>query len=211
MPQKRNPTAVTQVQSSPDKVVGELMKEYMNGRGMSGKAAPGASVLSEAILHIEHWASVIRDVEFNRELARDQLDIDWVFATDIAGLLVREEGIPWRSAHQIVGILVRTAEAQDMDMRDVTVAEIEDAAMEYLGESIDISEDQLKAVIDPDRAVQARSMVSGSPAPNQVQEQIDKGRSALRENQETLAELQERKSAAASLLESAIDDIIATH
>ncbi len=210
MPQKRNPTALTQVQSSPDDVVSELLKEYMNGRGMSGKAAPAGSVLSEAVAHIDHWARIIRDVEFNRSRAREQLFLDWVFATDIAGLLVREEGIPWRSAHQIVGILVRTAEEQNMDMREVSAVELEAAAKAYLGVSLGITDDQLKEVMDPDRAVEARSAVPGSPAPNQVQNQIDKGRSIIRENHETLEELKNKQEAAASLLESAIDEIITT-
>lgn len=210
MPQKRNSTALTDVQSSPDSVVSELLNGYMNGRGMSGKAAPAAGVLSEAISHIEHWASIIRDVEFDRERARDQLYLDWVFATDIAGLLVREEGIPWRSAHQIVGILVRTAEEQNMDIRDVSVAELEAAAAEYLGESLDVTDEQLESIIDPDRAVDARSAVPGSPAPNQVQAQIDKGRATIREDRTTLTHLRDEQESAASLLESAIDDIITT-
>lgn len=211
MPQKRNPTAVSQVQSSPDSVVGELMKGYMNGRGMAGKAAPSPSVLSEAIAHIEHWASVIRDVEFDRAHAREQLYLDWVFATDIAGLLVREEGIPWRSAHQIVGILVRTAEEEDLDMRDVSVAELDAAAREYLGESISLTDEELASVMDPDRALEARSAVAGSPAPKQVQDQIEKGRETVREDRDIVATLRNEQESAAAILEAAIDDIISAH
>lgn len=207
MPQKRNPTALTQIQSSPDSIVSELMKMYMDGRGMSGKASPSASTFSEAISHIEHWTEVIGDVEFDRRRAEDQIYLDWALATDVAGLLVREEGIPWRSAHQIVGILVRNAEESGTDMRDVTVDDLEIATEEYLGEQLQLTNAQLEEIIDPRRAIEAREAVQGSPAPTQVQNQIDKSRETIRSDRGTLSRLEDQQTNAEAKLEAAIDDI----
>ena len=50
---------------------------------------------------------------------REMAGAYWAQATDVAGALVREKGLPWRTAHQIVGILVRFSEERGIRPRDV--------------------------------------------------------------------------------------------
>ena len=45
---------------------------------------------------------------------REQAWRHWATATDLAGALVRERDLPWRTAHQIVGILVRLCEERGL-------------------------------------------------------------------------------------------------
>src|SRR5438270_3301163 len=88
----------------------------------------------------------------------------WAQATDVAGALVRENGLPWRTAHQIVGILVRYCDERGLAPGDVTSALVDEAAVEYMAEPVGLSEQALARALDPRHFIEARSAVYGGPA-----------------------------------------------
>jgi argininosuccinate lyase len=134
----------------------------------------------------------------------------WSQATDVAGMLVREHDLPWRAAHQIVGILVRRAVEAGIGPDAVPASLVAEIAGEYLGVPVAVDPAHLAEALDPERAVARRSL-AGGPAPDAVRASLDRLESALTRSIDRRAGLQDQDEQGARSLESAIDAILAAH
>jgi argininosuccinate lyase len=131
----------------------------------------------------------------------------WALATDLAGAMVRERNFSWRTAHQVTAILVRKALEQGKKPLDIDSHFLDQAALEYTGKPIDLGDDRIREVLDPMRAVNARTLRGGT-APTEVKRQIDNARVQLRADAETRAQKRRRLTEAEARLERAIDAIL---
>src|SRR5262249_48945318 len=91
-------------------------------------------------------------------------------ATDLAEELVRG-GMPFRTAHETVGKLVRRAEGREGSLRDLGGEDVESVHE-------DLGPDAL-AALDPARAVAARAL-PGGPAPAAVEREVARLEAELR-------------------------------
>ena len=103
-------------------------------------------------------------LEVKRDRMREMAGAHWAQATDVAGALVRERRLPWRTAHQIVGILVRFTEARGIRPRDVTPELVDEASVEYMGEKVGLSGEALSRAAGPDGVRGASDVVRGACA-----------------------------------------------
>ena len=92
-------------------------------------------------------------------------------ATDLAEELVRR-GMPFRSAHEVIGRLVRRAEERKVTLRDLTADGPARASTRAL--SAEVME-----ALDPRRAVAAR-VLPGGPAPDMVLAEVARLEEELR-------------------------------
>ena len=121
--------------------------------------------------------------------------------------MVRERRLPWRTAHQITAILVRMALEQNKKPSDVDSAFVDLAAREYMGQPINLGDENIRQMLDPLRAVKARTLVGGT-APAEVQRQIHQGLAAVRRDERALSQMRRNLDEAAAKLESAIDALL---
>ena len=131
----------------------------------------------------------------------------WALATDLAGAIVRKRSLPWRTAHQITAILVRMALEQGKKASDIDSSFVDLAAREYIGEPLNLGDDEIRRVLDPLRAVKARTLIGGT-APEEVQRQIRLCSALVRRDAEALAHKRKKLDEAATKLEGAIDVIL---
>jgi argininosuccinate lyase len=133
---------------------------------------------------------------------REQSTAAWAQASDLAGAMVSQKGLPWRTAYQIVAILVRQSMEAGKAEKDVTPEMVDRAAVEYVDKPVGLSAQQIKQALDPLECVKARTLIGG-PAPDQVRRQLEESREALLTDQKIFEELQgqikagEKKMAAA--------------
>jgi argininosuccinate lyase len=113
---------------------------------------------------------LIDTLEFDVERMRAAAGDPALGATDLAEELVRG-GMPFRTAHEVVGRLVRRAEEKQVSLRDLTPDDL--AAVHD-----DLGPDDLEA-IDPNRAVAART-IPGGPAPESVERELTRLEAELR-------------------------------
>lgn len=92
-------------------------------------------------------------------------------ATELADLMVREGGLPFRTAHQIVGRAVSTALDKGMKAEDIDTQFLDEISQEITGQTLGIGEDIVKKALDPVEIVKSRE-VTGGPAPTMVKESI---------------------------------------
>ena len=98
------------------------------------------------------------------EHMREQAWRHWATATDLAGALVRERDLPWRTAHQIVGILVRLCEERGLGTGrcHARAARRGGDRLPRRTRRVSISE-SIRAALDPRRFIAERTL-RGGPA-----------------------------------------------
>jgi argininosuccinate lyase len=118
---------------------------------------------------------LVAEAELNREAIAAQLDRGHLDATTLMEYLIRR-GIPQRTAHGLVGRLVRKALDRGVRLQDLSLEEFRQAQPD-----LDAS---VYEVLGPEKAVAA--MISyGSTGPAQVREQIRRWKELLQAEQES--------------------------
>lgn len=208
MPQKKNPHTIQSVQRDTNGVIGEVADAFVGAKNLGGGCTIPFDAVDTAVSAVETWTEFVGHLTFDEDRGEELVYRDWALATDIAGALVHEADLPWRTAHQITAILVRQSLEADRSVTEVTSGHVDAAAREYVGEPLGIDDSTLDEVIDARRAVTARAGVPGSPAPEQVSKEIDETREAVEQGRSDVASRRQALEAAEKRLDAAVDDLM---
>ncbi len=91
----------------------------------------------------------------------------FVAATELANLLVRKYNVPFRSAHKIVGALVKSLIEAKLTFADANPKMLAKAAHESTGIILNATAEDIKGLATPIKLVEA-CKVKGGPAPSEV-------------------------------------------
>jgi argininosuccinate lyase len=169
MPQKKNPYALNYVRGATNELSGTLTAVTAAGRTPSAQVdnrvfaygnVPRAleSATGVAIL----MSGVLAGLRFNAELAEQRLIDGFATATDLAETITLETDLDFRTAHRIVGRLVREAAGSNRTMRDLTSADLDVVSNAMLGHRLHLSEEAFTQALNPAKAVAARQDVGGA-------------------------------------------------
>jgi argininosuccinate lyase len=178
MPQKRNPDIAELLRAKPARAIGDVVALLTISKGLAlaynkdlqESQEPLYDVIDTARLALGVTPGLISGLQFNVDRLRAAADDPALGATDLAEELVRG-GTPFRTAHEVVGRLVRHAEEKNVSLRDLSADDLRtvDAALKP----------QILQALDPARAVAARSLVGG-PAPVAVERELTRLAAELR-------------------------------
>ena len=178
MPQKRNPDIAELLRGKPARAIGDVVALLTISKGLTlaynkdlqESQEPLYDALETARLALGVVPGLIEFLEFNTERMRAAADDPALGATDLAEELVRG-GMPFRTAHEVVGRLVRHAEEKKISLRDLSADDLRsvDAALTP----------KILQALDPARAVAARSLIGG-PAPSAVEKEVVRLEAELR-------------------------------
>ncbi|MFI5015861.1 MAG: argininosuccinate lyase [Hyphomicrobiales bacterium] len=215
MMQKKNAYAPQFIKGAAAETVGALMTSFLVEKDPTSVPILDRAVTRAAIKR--SLAKVVRDLnwmsefmpalDLNTELMRERAGAFWGQATEIAGALVREKGLPWRTAHQIIGILVRLCEDRNIAPKDVTPALIDEAAMLYQGQPLKLEAAALQEALDPERAVRRRTLYGG-PAPTEVMARMKEYEACLADHAGKLEAAREPVTIGKKKLEQAVEALI---
>jgi argininosuccinate lyase len=177
MPQKVNPDVLELIRGKTGRVVGGLQTLLVlikglplaYNRDLQEDKPPAFDAFDTVKAALELAAPLVAGAELNREAIAERLDRGYLDATTLMEYLIRR-GIPQRTAHGIVGRLVRTAMDRKVRLADLTLAELREAHPELDGRVYD--------VLGADKAVQAMRSY-GSTAPEEVRKQIERWKATL--------------------------------
>jgi argininosuccinate lyase len=185
MPQKNNPYALTYMRGVANEMIGALAASAAWGRTPSGQVDNRVFVYGSVPRALETatgaarlMAGVLRGLHFNAAGAAARLADGFALATDLAEVIVLETGLDFRTAHRIVGRLVREAVAAGRGLRDLSLADLNAAAIAILNQPLSLSEDAFAGALDPAAAVAARRGPGGA-APEPLAAMLAECRSAL--------------------------------
>ena len=91
----------------------------------------------------------------------------FVAATELANMLVRKYNVPFRSAHKIVGALVKTLMESKQTFKDATPALLAKVARDAAGISLSVNKSDINEFVDLRKIVESYN-VTGGPAPTEV-------------------------------------------
>jgi argininosuccinate lyase len=215
MMQKKNPYAPQEMKALAAEAVGGAMTAFY-----VEKDATGVAILERRRTERAFWSVFamaqqrVRDAdEIIAALIVDKARMvalasaHWGQAADLAGMLVREKGLPWRSAHQIVGILVRHSFERGFGPHETTPELLDEAAIEYMDEPVGLSQAALRAAIDPAACVARRTLLGG-PAPQSARRELDIFSARLEGDQTYLDDIRRRVEDGQLHLETAIDALV---
>src|SRR5882757_6154054 len=178
MPQKRNPDIAELLRGKPARVIGDVVALLTISKGLTlaynkdlqESQEPLYDAVETARQVLAVMPGLVAGLEFDVERMRAAAQDAALGATDLAEELVRG-GLPFRTAHELVGKLVNRAEEKKVSLRELGADDL--AAIDAR-----LSPAVLKS-LDPARAVAARA-VPGGPAPESVRREIARVETELR-------------------------------
>jgi argininosuccinate lyase len=150
---------------------------------------------------------VVATLKVNAERMRANLETGYIAATELADVIVRRAGVPFRAAHQVVGRVVREAISLGIKMSEVTLEMIQGTSREVLGKELSLTERDVREAVDPRVNVERRDS-TGGPAPSEVSRMIGDRLVKLESTRSRGALRLERYEAARRATEEAMDGLL---
>jgi argininosuccinate lyase len=180
MPQKINPDVLELIRGKTARVVGNLTSLLVLIKGLPLAYNRDLQEDKERLFDsadtvaacLDLAAAVVAGAELNREAIAAQLDRGYLDATTLMEHLIMQ-GVPQRTAHEIIGRLVATAMKRGVPLAQLPLEEFQSAHP-----SLDQT---VYDVLGVDRAIQAFSSY-GSSNPEQVEHQLSTWRQRLSSN-----------------------------
>jgi argininosuccinate lyase len=209
MPQKKNPQGLEFTKAAAAQVTGALTTALASSKNTSfSDVNDGVTSLNVPVLEAcdktRHVLAVIDGIVANMTLKPERMqhfaEIGYGTATELADIIVRETGLSFRMAHNIVGRIVRDAIAAGRTAQTITSQELDAAAQALFGQSLGIAPDIVARALDPAENVRTRN-VTGGPAPDTVAEMIVRRRQELDDDRANIASIESRVSSALARLQ----------
>jgi argininosuccinate lyase len=203
MPQKRNPDVAELLRGKTGRVYGALLALLVTLKGLpmsynrdlQEDKAPYFEAVDVVQDGLALTAAMLASAEWRAERMAVAANDPLIAATDLADHLA-QRGVPFRQAHEIVGRIVRAAEASGRSLASFSLDELREFSPEFEASAVGLTAEP----------VVAARRVYGGPAPEQVQVQLRSARERLGAQrawvQEYAAKLPTLESVTASELSS---------
>lgn len=197
MPQKKNPQALEHVKGSVAYVTGALVTVLACSKntafadvndGVTALNVPVMDAISKTSLASEIMAGVLKTIKINHERMDHLAQIGFGTATELTDVIVRETGLSFRKAHNIVGTVVREAIESSRTALSISSADLDAAAQKLFGIALNIDAQVVEQSLSPQSNIQLRT-VTGGPAPGNMADMIAQRKKALEMDVSALASL----------------------
>ena len=212
MPQKRNPRPLDRVRSQASKVLGgaqtEMLLAHNTNTGMHDyrDIAPIMELAEDAALMYRRYERLIGLLRIDRERALEELRRGYSTMTEVADMLVREAGVPFRTAHRYASALTDHGRANRRSPDSLTDEELRTVYRETTGTRLPVPVETLRRAMDP-VAMLADRKGFGGPQAAEVQRMLGGHRESLAADREWLGQVNEQLLAAFLILHAEFADL----
>jgi argininosuccinate lyase len=184
MPQKRNPVALEHARAIGSKAVGQaqaIMTAVHNTPfgdivDTEDDLQPlVASMFRDATRTVTLVGATMRDADFNVSRLAERAAYGGTTLTELADTLVREQGLPFRTAHSIAALLLK---ARNEDPHAPLGDALRKASRALIGHELAYSDDRLDEIMSPRYFVEVRRTLGG-PAPGETARALTEQRALL--------------------------------
>jgi argininosuccinate lyase len=169
MPQKRNPDAAELVKGKIGRIAGAFQSLLLvmkglpltYGKDMQEDKEVTFDALDALGLSLDAMTGMVADLEPRVDNMRAAAGRGFSTATDLADWLVRTLGLPFRESHHITGRIVAAAEAKNVELEGLTIADMQAIEPRITAAIFD--------VLTPENSVRSRISYGGT-APQNVAE-----------------------------------------
>ena len=170
MPQKKNPDVPELIRGKSGRVLGSLVSLLVTlkslplayNKDMQEDKEPLFDALDTVVGSLRIMAAMVKEMQVNVGTLAEQAGAGFSTATEIADYLVRK-GLPFRSAHEIVGRVVSFCEQKNFIFTDLSI--------DQWHKFSDLFQEDLFVFLAPQDAVDAKNLF-GATSHNRVVEQI---------------------------------------
>ncbi|WP_027349211.1 argininosuccinate lyase [Halotalea alkalilenta] len=182
MPQKRNPGLLNSTRSDASTALtlamGPVIQTHNITPGMSDPKDIGqnAAMVDSAISVLNKWNRVLQALVIDSERALEELNSDWTASQELADVLMREYGLPFRVGHHFASEVVSYARQHGIEPLDFPYAEARRIYAQSVGHDghpteLPISEARFRATLDPAAIVRNRA-TTGGPQPAEMERML---------------------------------------
>ncbi len=215
MPQKKNPDIMELTRAKTGRVQGDLLAVLTMLKGLpltyNRDFQEVTPRLWDAVDSVKATLQVINGTLETLTLRKDvmlrRVTETFATATELADTVVRETGLPFRTAHMVVGALVKKALQEGVKPSQVTSGYLDVVSMEVLGKPLNLGEVKVRAALDPVNCVEARK-VTGGPNQREVKRMLKERSLRLQKWGNVLTERKKGVSTARSLLDERVDTVV---
>ncbi|HEX5503553.1 MAG TPA: argininosuccinate lyase [Thermomicrobiales bacterium] len=208
MPQKKNPGFLEYIKKASGHLIGHATQVLAAAKGAWFTDAADATdagneplleATATAVACLEVLAGSLATVTVYPERMLHLARVGYGTMTELADTIVREAGVSFRVAHNIVGRTVARAVAAGQRADELTHAMLDATARELFGRPLDVSEAAIARALDPAENIRART-VRGGPAPGELRRMLAEARRLLARDREDLERERERVAASRAAL-----------
>ena len=215
MPQKRNPVVLEHLRARLSRLLGQAQTivtqchniPYGDTQDIEDEILPSLfGMLSTADEIVALYSAVFETMQVNVAHLRDMAGRGFTTVTELADRLVREAGLPFRSAHHLVATLVHHLNERTLSPEDITPTMLDDLAETILSHRLNLPEETLRRALDPVAFVEARTTLGGA-APSATAAVLEQLAAQLVTDETWLSDETTRLSASAASLAQAVASI----
>jgi len=214
MPQKKNPEVLEVIRARTGHVIGDLVSSLT-----VMKALPSSYNLDLQEVTPRVWnaletmgralrmlSSLMPSLKVNSDVF-ERSDLTFTTATQLANMLVRKHSVPFRTAHNIVGALVRDLIEKDESLGDVSPERLDETAKRVGGIHLKVNPEDISSAISPSVFVESHN-VRGGPSKNEVLKMIASRKELLESSKSRLLERKERLRNAEKTLDHIVNSYL---
>lgn len=206
MPQKRNPGILNRVRTNASTLLGDVVGAAFRAHNIPPGMADARNsaqdrLLAGGIKLAEDFTRILQALKLNRERALEELNLDWTATQEIADILMRDHGVPFRVGHHFASEIVSYARPRGLTPLTLTYDEAREVYRRAVeghpgapGE-LPLSEAQWHSALEPAGIVQRRATLGG-PQPSEMSKMLTAGRKSLEENRHWLRQHRSQLEAA---------------
>ena len=178
MPQKKNPDVLEVVRARMSHVIGgfmtavTIMKSLPSSYNMDMQEV--TPCLWEALHDISSSLVILSKFTFHLKVNKDVYNkpfLNFSTSTELVNILTRKYGVPFRTAHKIVGVMTKCLIENGLTLSNVTSELIQTVAKDLGVPSLDVKSEDIQQSADPLKFVEAHN-VRGGPSPVEVRRMI---------------------------------------
>ncbi|MBT8100503.1 MAG: argininosuccinate lyase [Gammaproteobacteria bacterium] len=210
MPQKRNPRPLDRVRSLASSVVGAAYQVSLNAHNtMSGMndyrpATTTLAVADAATGMYRRYVDVLQHLVIDEQRALEEVDLDYSTMTEVADVLLRHAGVPFRIGHHYASELTRYGRANAMRPKDLSDETLMRIYRETDAADLPVGIDLIRAALSAEAMVAERRGLGG-PQPAEVTRMLVAANAALEADLDWLERRREQLQLAETELVSAFD------
>jgi argininosuccinate lyase len=215
MPQKKNPEVLEVVRARTSHILGNFITS-----ATTLKALPSTynldfqemtPVLWESLESITSSLDMLSKLMPQLKVTKNVFNkplLGFSTATELSNMLVRKHKVPFRTAHKIVGSLVKKLIENKLTLSDVTPKLLQKVAKTSCGLSLNVNVEDIRVSIDPLEFVKAHN-ASGGPSPKQVKKMLKTRKQWIALSKSSLSDEKFRLNKAENTLESLVKSYLA--
>jgi len=211
MPQKKNPEVLEVVRARMSAILSDFVAASIMLKGLPStynldfqEATPKLWDATEIMVEtLRILSETIRNIRARKDVMKKPF-LSFLTATELANMLVRKYNIPFRTAHKIVGALVKRLIDDGKSLIDATPDLLADVSAKFLSSPLYVKIEEMRKVIDPTNFVKSHS-VRGGPSKSEVERMLSARRNLPSKYRSEISSKRRRIEASINALNSIVE------